>query len=101
MESIKFLKMSDKKIQKKAEKQAVIKQFSADKKNSGCAEVQVAVLSKQIADLTEHLKIHKKDFSSRKGLLILVGKRRSLLDYLKKKSVSRYEDLIKKLDLRK
>ncbi len=93
--------MSDRKEQKKVEKQVVIKKFSADKKNTGSVEVQVAVMSKQIADLTEHLKIHKKDFSSRKGLLMLVSKRRSLLDFLKKKDNSRYEDLIKKLDLRK
>lgn len=93
--------MSDRKEQKKVEKQTVIKKFSADKKNTGSVEVQVAVMSKQIVDLTEHLKIHKKDFSSRKGLLMLVSKRRSLLDFLKRKDNSRYEDLIKKLELRK
>lgn len=93
--------MSDRKQIRKAEKQEVIKKFSPDKKNSGSVEVQVAILTKQIADLTEHMKVHKKDYSSRKGLLMLVGKRRRLLDYLKKKSVSRYEDLIKKLELRK
>jgi small subunit ribosomal protein S15 len=63
--------------------------------------VQVAVMTNQINNLTEHLKTHKKDHSSRRGLLILVGKRRSLLDYLKGQSSSRYEDLIKKLDIRK
>jgi small subunit ribosomal protein S15 len=93
--------MSDRKNAKKVEKQAVIKKFSPDSKNSGSVEVQVAVMTKQIADLTEHLKVHKKDFSSRKGLLILVGKRRSLLDYLKAKSAERYEALIKTLELRK
>lgn len=93
--------MSDRKEIKKAEKQEVIKKFSADGKNTGSVEVQVAILTKQILDLTEHMKIHKKDYSSRKGLLMLVGKRRRLLDYLKSKSVSRYEDLIKKLNLRK
>ncbi len=93
--------MSDRKIVKKAEKQAVIKKFATDKKDSGSVEVQVASITNQIESLTEHLKIHKKDFSSRRGLLILVGKRRRLLDYLKQKSQERYETLIKKLDLRK
>ncbi len=93
--------MSDRKIIRKAEKQEVIKKFSPDGKDSGSVEVQVAILTKQIADLTEHMKIHKKDYSSRKGLLMLVGRRRRLLDYLKKKSVSRYEGLIKELKIRK
>lgn len=69
--------------------------------NAGSVEFQCAGWTKQINNLTEHLKVHKKDFSSRRGLLILVGKRRRLLDYLKAKEVKRYEDLIKKLDIRK
>lgn len=93
--------MSDRKNIRKEQKQEVIKNFVADKKDSGSVEVQVAILTLEIKNLTEHLKTHKKDFSSRKGLLIKVGRRRSLLDYLKKKSKDRYEALIKKLDLRK
>lgn len=82
-------------------KKAVISEFAQAKNDSGSPEVQCAVITKQISNLTEHLKIHKKDFSSRRGLLILVGRRRRLLDYLKAKDVSRYEALIKKLDIRK
>lgn len=82
-------------------KKEVIAKFAQGKNDTGSAEVQVAVMTNQINSLTEHLKIHKKDHSSRRGLLILVGKRRSLLDYLKGVSVSRYEDLIKKLEIRK
>ena len=82
-------------------KKEIVQQFSKSKKDTGSIEVQCAVMTKQIDNLTEHLKIHKKDFSSRRGLLILVGRRRRLLDYLKSKSSERYEDLIKKLDIRK
>lgn len=82
-------------------KKQIVAEFSQSKKDTGSVEVQCAIMTNQINSLTEHLKIHKKDFSSRRGLLILVGKRRSLLDYLKSKSEARYEDLIKKLDIRK
>jgi small subunit ribosomal protein S15 len=82
-------------------KQEVVKEFAQGKKDTGSTEVQCALITKQINSLTEHLKIHKKDFSSRRGLLILVGRRRSLLDYLKSKSQARYEVLIKKLGIRK
>ena len=85
----------------KKSKQEVIKAFAPTKGDTGSVEVQAAVITKQIDNLTEHLKIHKKDFSSRRGLLILVSKRRSLLDYLKSKSNERYEALIKKLEIRK
>lgn len=85
---------------KKTKKQ-VIKDFATSKNDTGSSEVQCAILTKKIDNLTEHLKNHKKDHSSRRGLLILVGKRRRLLDYLKGVSVQRYEDLIKKLDIRK
>lgn len=85
----------------KKTKKEVIKEFAKDAKDSGSPEVQCAVLTNQIENLTGHLKTHKKDFSSRRGLLSLVSKRRRLLDYLKSKSVQRYEDLIKKLDIRK
>lgn len=85
----------------KKSKKEVIKEFAKSKDDSGSVEVQCAIMTKQIDNLVEHLKIHKKDYSSKRGLLILVGKRRSLLDYLKNKNNSRYEDLIKKLDIRK
>jgi small subunit ribosomal protein S15 len=85
----------------KKSKQETIKEFARTKEDTGSAEVQCAIITKQIDNLTEHLKIHRKDFSSKRGLLILVGKRRSLLDYLKGESAQRYETLIKKLDIRK
>jgi small subunit ribosomal protein S15 len=89
----------------KKSKQEVIKEFAKSdakgKQDTGSVEVQCAVITKQISNLTEHLKVHKSDFSSRRGLLILVSRRRSLLDYLKSKSVERYENLIKKLEIRK
>ena len=86
-------------------KKEVVKAFAVTspkgKQDTGSTEVQCAVITEQINNLTEHLKVHKSDFSSRRGLLILVGRRRSLLDYLKSRSVQRYEDLIKKLEIRK
>ena len=82
-------------------KKEVVKAFAQDKNDTGSVEVQCAVITKQINNLTEHLKVHKNDFSSKRGLLILVGKRRSLLDYLKAKSESRYGALIIKLEIRK
>jgi small subunit ribosomal protein S15 len=85
----------------KKSKKEVVKEFAQSKQDSGSVEVQCAVMTKQIENLTEHLKVHKKDFSSRRGLLILVGKRRRLLDYLKASANDRYENLIKKLDIRK
>lgn len=85
----------------KAEKASIVKEYSKDEKNTGCTEVQVAILTKEINDLTEHLKIHIHDFHSKRGLLKKVGKRRSLLDYLKETNVKSYRELIKKLDLRK
>ena len=69
--------------------------------DTGSAEVQVAILSERIANLTEHFKMHKKDHGSRRGLLMLVSKRRSLLDYLKKTDSDRYRDVIGKLGIRK
>jgi small subunit ribosomal protein S15 len=86
-------------------KKEVIKEFAQagakGKADTGSVEVQAAVITKQINNLTEHLKVHKSDFSSRRGLLILVSRRRSLLDYLKSKSAERYANLIKKLEIRK
>ena len=76
-------------------------EFATTKADTGSAEVQCAIITKQVVNLTEHLKIHKKDFSSRRGLLILVGRRRRLLNHLKSESNERYETLIKKLGIRK
>ena len=82
-------------------KKEIIQNFSNNTSDTGSVEVQSAILTSQINNLIEHLKNHKKDHSSRRGLLILVGKRRRLLNYLKSFSLARYEDLIKKLDIRK
>ena len=82
-------------------KKELIAEFAQGKNDSGSVEVQCALITQQLNVLTEHLKIHKKDFSSRRGLMILVGQRRRLLDYLKKESNKRYEDLVKKLEIRK
>ncbi len=82
-------------------KQEIIAEFATDKKDSGSTQVQCAIITQQISNLTEHLKTHKKDNSSKRGLLILVSKRRKLLDYLKKKDEKSYQDLIKKLGIRK
>lgn len=85
-----------------AERKAeIIKEFATKEGDTGSPEVQVAVLSERISNLTEHLKEHKKDFHSRRGLLMLVGQRRRLLDYTKKKSEARYQELIKRLGLRR
>ena len=82
-------------------KQELIKEFAVKKDDTGSPEVQVAILSERITNLTEHLKTHKKDFHSRRGLLMMVGQRRRLLDYVKSKQVARYEDLVKRLGLRR
>ena len=79
----------------------IVKNFGKDKKDSGSADVQVAILSERIKNLTEHLKIHKKDFGSRRGLLSMVGQRRNLLQYIKNKDDERYQGLIQKLGLRR
>ena len=81
-------------------KQELIKEFGIKEGDTGSPEVQVAVLTEKIVNLTEHLKMHKKDFHSRRGLLMMVGQRRRLLDYVKRKKVERYEAIIKKLGLR-
>jgi small subunit ribosomal protein S15 len=75
--------------------------YAIQAKDTGSPEVQVAVLTERISNLTEHLKAHKKDFASRRGLLMMVGRRRRLLDYLKRKEQSRYETLIERLGLRR
>ena len=81
-------------------KQDVMKDFATQAQDTGSPEVQVAVLTERITNLTEHLKMHKKDFASRRGLLMMVGRRRRLLDYLKRKEQSRYQVLIERLGLR-
>lgn len=80
---------------------ALIAEYQTTQEDTGSPEVQVAILTERINNLTEHLKIHAKDFHSRRGLLILVGRRRSLLDYLRRKSQTRYESLIARLGLRR
>jgi len=82
-------------------KQEVIQEYKTGESDTGSPEVQVAILSECIRNLTEHLQTHKKDFHSRRGLLVMVGQRRSLLDYLKRKNVGRYEQLIQRLGLRR
>ena len=82
-------------------KQDLIKEHGRGKEDTGSPEVQVAILTSRIQTLTEHFKTHRKDNHSRRGLLILVNKRRSLLDYLRRKDEQRYTDLIAKLGLRK
>ena len=79
----------------------LVKEYSTKENDTGSADVQVAILSERIRNLTEHLKEHKKDFHSRRGLLIMVGQRRRMLDYMKSKDQKRYEGLIARLGLRK
>ncbi len=83
------------------EKTDVISEFQKHPKDTGSAQVQVALLTKRIQQLNEHLKVHKKDFHSRRGLLLMVGKRRKLLNYLKERDYSSYLEVIRKLGLRK
>ena len=82
-------------------KEAIMAEFKLHDSDTGSPEVQVALLTQRIKDITEHLKIHAKDFHTRRGLLKLIGKRRRLLDYLQEKDVARYRSLIKALGLRK
>ena len=88
-------------MMRKEEKTAVIEANRTSENDTGSPEVQIAILTKRINDLTEHLKIHKKDHHSRRGLLKMVGQRRGLLGYLKEKDIERYRALIEKLGLRK
>jgi small subunit ribosomal protein S15 len=85
----------------KEEKNAVIEANKLHEGDTGSPEVQVAILTKRINDLTEHLKIHKKDHHSRRGLLKMVGHRRNMLNYLKKQDIERYRAVIAKLGIRK
>ena len=84
-----------------AEKQAIMAEYAAHEGDTGSPEVQIAVLTKRINDLTEHLKANKKDHHSRRGLLKMVGRRRNLLAYLQKKDIERYRAIIAKLGIRK
>ena len=81
-------------------KQEIIKKFGANEKDSGSAEVQVAMLTQKISELTEHMKSNKKDFATKRGLLMMVGKRKRLLSYLKEKDLEGYRKLIKDLGIR-
>lgn len=82
-------------------KQELIGEYATKAGDTGSPEVQVAILSERIVNLTEHLKSHSKDNHSRRGLLMMVGQRRRLLDYLKRKNSDRYEELVKRLGLRR
>ncbi len=85
----------------KERKQEIISQFGGSDKNTGATEVQIALITDRIRDLTEHFKTHKKDHASRRGLLKLVGQRRRLLRYLKQNNLDKYRELLKELNLRK
>ncbi|HHX76768.1 MAG TPA: 30S ribosomal protein S15 [Firmicutes bacterium] len=83
------------------QKQGLISKYQLHEKDTGSPEVQIALLTERINHLTEHLKIHKKDYHSRRGLLKMVGQRRGLLNYLKNNDVERYQEVLAKLGLRK
>ncbi|MBR1907747.1 30S ribosomal protein S15 [bacterium] len=81
-------------------KSTIIKKYGKDANDTGSASVQIAMMSQKIAELTEHMKLNKKDFATKRGLLMLVGKRKRLLSYLKDKNLDGYRELVKKLKLR-
>lgn len=85
----------------KERKAEIVKKFAKDAKDTGSSEVQIAILTEEIKELTEHLKVHSHDYHSRRGLLKKVGQRRSLLNYLFKTDVTRYRKIVKDLGLRK
>ncbi|MBI2880661.1 MAG: 30S ribosomal protein S15 [Candidatus Tectomicrobia bacterium] len=85
----------------KEQKEGTIQGYRLHEKDTGSPEVQVALLSGRIDYLTEHMKVHKKDFNTRRGLLKMVGQRRRLLDYLKEKDIDRYRNLIQRLNIRR
>lgn len=85
----------------KERKQALIGDFRQGDNDTGSPEIQIAILTTRIGELTEHLRTHKKDYASRRGLLMMVSRRRRLLDYLKRVSPQRYLDIIRRLDIRK
>lgn len=82
-------------------KPEIISEFKTHEKDTGSSEVQIALLSARINHLTEHLRVHRKDFHSRRGLLQMASRRRKLLDYVKRHDLAKYQDLLKKLNLRK
>ena len=85
----------------KERKQEIINTHKREENDTGSPEVQIALLTERITELTEHLKVHQKDDHSRRGLLKMIGKRRNLLNYLAEKDVNRYREIVKKLSLRK
>jgi len=85
----------------KAIKQQIIKEYATHEGDTGSPEVQIAILSYRINQLTDHLRVHPKDFHSRRGLLMMVGQRRGLLNYLTKVDINRYREIIRKLNIRK
>ena len=85
----------------KERKEEIIKTYKRDEKDTGSPEVQIALLTERITELTEHLKVHKKDNHSRRGLLQMVGKRRNLLNYLSTNDLPKYREVVEKLNLRK
>jgi small subunit ribosomal protein S15 len=85
----------------KERKQEIINTHKREENDTGSPEVQIALLTERITELTEHLKVHQKDNHSRRGLLKMIGKRRNLLNYLAEKDVNRYREIVKKLSLRK
>ncbi len=99
--SVKVNEKKEKTMITKEQKEAIIQEYATKSGDTGSPEVQVAVLTARINDLNEHLKVHKKDHHSRRGLLKMVGKRRNLLNYLKEKDIERYRTLIANLGLRK
>lgn len=84
-----------------AEKAKIVKEYGRNAKDTGSIEVQIAILTKEINDLTEHLKVHTHDYHSKRGLLMKVGQRRSKLNYLMKNDITKYREVVKKLGLRK
>jgi small subunit ribosomal protein S15 len=86
---------------KTQDKQAIVADFRTHGSDTGSADVQIAVLTRRINDLTEHLKTHKKDHHSRRGLLMMVGKRRRLLEYVRRNDVAKYRSLVERLGLRR
>mgnify|MGYP001093123734 FL=1 len=85
----------------KEQKEGLIEEYRHHDSDTGSPEVQIAILSNRIGYLTEHMKVHKKDFNTRRGLLKLVGQRRRLLDYLKEKNIDRYRTVIQRLNIRR
>ena len=85
----------------KERKQEIINNFKREENDTGSSEVQIALLTERINELTEHLKVHKKDNHSRRGLLQMVGKRRNLLNYLARKDLNKYREVVEKLNIRK